>query len=253
MIYVISHDDEKFQAFQDRLGAVLTEIPDIERINITPENNTEEVPKWWMALPDRWALCCAIKTALRMALDRGEDCELYEQDAVFAEDFETRREAFLAALPEDWDMAYFGGQCLALNFYPLKEVEGNDAVLLCKNAHRNHAWVCRHSFIPRLLEWLEGERWPSRHTTDWRIGYLQMKDDVHVYIPKAGWIAGQAGGFSDLDRIERPERWWHFTPEEREAEQKLWMEFDEQKRVEAEKKRFEEWKKKQEEKAAAND
>ena len=78
MIYVISHDDEKFQAFQDRLGAVLTEIPDIERINITPENNTEEVPKWWMALPDRWALCCAIKTALRMALDRGEDCELYE-------------------------------------------------------------------------------------------------------------------------------------------------------------------------------
>ena len=37
------------------------------------------------------------------------------------------------------------------------------------------------------------------------------------------------------------------------AEQKLWMEFDEQKRVEAEKKRFEEWKKKQEEKAAANE
>lgn len=211
MLYVISHIDEKFLAFQERMNAVWAEHPEIDRINITPETNPEEVPKWWMALPDRWALCVAIKTALSKALERGEDCELYEQDAVFAEDFEARREAFLAALPEDWDMAYLGGQCLARNLYPLQEVKGNDEVLLCKNAHRNHAWICKNASIPRLLEWLNGERWPCRHTTDWRIGYLQMQEDFHVYIPRSGWICGQGAGYSSLDKKEYPDRWWQFT------------------------------------------
>ena len=242
--YIISHEDEKFTAVADRLKTALKldgKLP-CYRINITPENCPEEIPSWWTAMPDRWALCCAIREALCLAIENDEDCELYEQDAVFCEDFKEKRLAFLSALPDDWDMAYLGGQLLASNFYPLQEVKENDQVLLCKNAHRNHAWICRRSSIPRLLEWLEGEKWPCKHTTDWRIGYLQMKDDFKVYIPKNGWLAGQGAGLSTLDKVETPERWWHFTEKERAQEIERWREFETARKEAAEKARYEAWK-----------
>lgn len=211
MRFIISIDDEKYQSFLQRAEAAFGEDPGCVRICITPETLETEPPAWFQAHKSRWCLCQAILTALKTARDAGDDCEIFEEDCIFAEGFAEKRERFLAGLPEDWDMAYLGGQCLALQFYPLKTVKDHPEVLLCKNAHRNHAWICRHASIQRLIDWLETGPWPCRHTTDWRIGYLQMKEDFHVYIPRSGWLCGQGAGYSSLDRREYPDRWWQFT------------------------------------------
>lgn len=212
MKFIISHEDEKHQAFLDRFRATGAEGAEtFHRINVVPETVEVPLPSWFGALPDRWALIQAILQALKTALENDQPCEIYEQDCVFVEDYAQRRDQFLNSLPADWDMAYQGGQLLATRFYPLKQVEGNEEVLLAKNVHRNHAWICRNSSIPRLIEWLEEPDWPCSHCADWRIGYLQMKDDFKVYVPAKGWLCGQASGVSTLDKQEYPERWWAFN------------------------------------------
>lgn len=69
-----------------------------------------------------------------------------------------------------------------------------------------------------------------------------MKDDFKVYIPKNGWLAGQGAGLSTLDKVETPERWWHFTEKERAQEVERWREFETARKEAAEKARYEAWK-----------
>lgn len=242
MKFVISIDDVKLAAFSQRAVEAFGEEQAFTRIQITEDNLPTAVPAWFQGAKNRWAVTQALLQALKQAQSAGEDCELYEEDCVFAADFASKRAAVLAGAPSDWDMIYLGGQLLALNFYPLKEIEGNDTVLLCRNAHRNHAWICRKESIPRVTEWLETPGWPCTHTCDWRLGYLHMQEDFHVYIPKTGWICGQGAGMSSLDCQEYPERWWHFTEPEKTQEEENTRVFFQNKEAAAEQKRFEEWK-----------
>ncbi|MDO4585000.1 MAG: hypothetical protein Q4D62_12955 [Planctomycetia bacterium] len=235
MKFVLSIENERFTSFCQRANEAFGEETAFTRINITPENLPVEKPKWWVGADDRWALTQAILTALKQAQEAGEDCEIYEDDCIFAPDFATKRAAMLADVPDNWDMIYFGGQLLARQFYPLQEIDGNETVLLCKNAHRNHAWICRSSSISRLTAWLETPYWPCTQTCDWRIGYLQMQDDFHVYIPKTGWICGQGANHSQLDHVDYPDRWWHFTEPEATEEKALWEAFSIAQKTAAEK------------------
>lgn len=242
MKFVLSIDDSRFAAFNQRAIEAFGEEIAFTRVSITPENLPVPKPGWWVGDVDRWTVTQAILSALKQASEAGEDCEIYEDDCVFASDFADRHAEILASVPDDWSMIYFGGQLLARQFYPLGEVEGNTAVLLCKNVHRNHAWVCRRSAISRLIEWLEAPNWPCTQTSDWRIGYLQMQDDFVTYIPKDGWICGQGANHSHLDHREYPDRWWHFTEPQMSEEKALWNAFDAAQKEAEEQARFEAWK-----------
>lgn len=225
--FVISCDDRRYDKFMKRVPDCL-ERRGFTRVNITPENTELDIPFWWCEPPRRYALLQAILTALKTAYRDGCDCLLMEDDCVFKPDFESRYKTFMDDLPTDedhWDMAFLGGQLLATEFYPVMGVKENPHVLYAKNVHRNHAWVCHWATIPRLVEWLEEENWPCAQTIDSRIGYLQMQDDFRVYIPKAGWMCGQAAGKSSLVDIPFPERWWSFTEPDFTEEKKRWRHF----------------------------
>lgn len=226
MKFIISIDDDRFARFMQRAIEAFGEDPWFTRINLTPDDVT--VPDWWEAAPDRWAVTQAIRVALVTALENGEDCELFEDDCVFCEDFTQRRTDFLSKLPDDWDMAYLGGQLLATELYPPMLID--DKIVLAKNVHRNHAWICRHRSIQRLVDWLDEPQWSNSHTSDWRIGYLQLKPDFHTYIPKEGWLCGQGENHSLLDSRDYPDRWWHYTEPEFSNERKLWDEFSQNKK-----------------------
>ena len=223
MKFIISIDDARYASFMQRAIEAFGEDPGFTRISITPDDLKEPVPDWWQSPPRRWALVQAIRTALQTALDAGEDCEIFEDDCIFVDDFVKKREDFLKVVPDDWDMAYLGGQLLAVEYYPPQLI--NDQVFLAKNVHRNHAWICRNRSIQRLINWLDEPKWFNRHTCDWRIGYLQMRPDFHVYIPKDGWLCGQGENHSQLDGQEYPDRWWPFTVEGVAEELKRWNEF----------------------------
>ena len=242
MKFIIAVNDEKHEAFLTRAKAVFGDNETFTRVGYTPETCPEATPKWWLAGDNRWALLQGIIFALETAQQAGEDCEIFEDDCIFKPDYAERRATFLENLPSDWDMVYFGGQLLARQFYPLREIEGNEHVLLAKNVHRNHNWICRNATIPRLVEWLRAECWSNRHTTDWRIGYLQMEPYFRTYIPKLGWISGQGAGMSQLDQVEYPDRRWHFTEPEITEERKTWETFCTAQKQAEERKRFENWK-----------
>lgn len=218
MRFIISIDDTRREAFLQRAAAAFQEPVTFTHIGFTPDTMPVQVPAWWGTPARRWALVQGILTALKTAREAGEDCELYEDDCIFTDSYLAKRHAFLDALPDDWSMAYQGGQLLARDLYPLEEVEGNPAVLRTKSAHRNHAWLCRHQAIERLVAWLEEPYWTGRHTCDWRIVYLHTKPDFKAYIPRGGWLCGQGANHSQLEGIDYPDRWWHFTEPERTEE-----------------------------------
>lgn len=241
MKFVLSIHDSLFSSFNQRAIEAFGASEFFTRIQITPENLPVPKPSWWIGAEDRWAVTQALLQALKQAQSAGEDCEIYEEDCVFSETFEEVRSALLVNVPADWDMIYLGGQLLALNFYPLQEIEGNETVLLCKNAHRNHAWICRKESVSRVIDWLESPDWPCHQTCDWRLGYLHMQDDFHVYVPKSGWICGQGPGLSSLDHCEYPERWWHFTEPEKTQENERIQAFNASQKEAEERARFEAW------------
>ena len=214
MKFILSIDNERYNRFMTRFQEAFKEPTEITKIGYTPDTLPVPVPRWWQTAPARWALVQGDLFALCTAYEAGEDCELYEDDCVFRKDYLERRNTFLNNLPDDWDMAFQGGQILARNYYPLRAVDGNDHVLRTQSAHRNHAWICRHTFIPTVLDWYNKPLWPGRHTWDWRMVYLHTNPEYHIYIPKAGWLCGQGSGTSSLEGITYPERWWHYTEPE---------------------------------------
>ena len=218
MKFILSIDNERYSGFMDRFQKAFKGPTEITRIGFTPDTIPVPVPRWWMTEPERWALIQGDLYALNTAYAAGEDCELYEDDCIFRDDFLERRTAFLDNLPDDWDMAFQGGQLLALNYYPLLAVPGNDKVLHARAVHRNHAWICRRDSIPKVLDWYSKPRWPGRHTWDWRMVYLHTHKDFKAYIPKDGWLCGQGAGTSSLNGNTYPDRWWHYTRPEAEEE-----------------------------------
>ena len=241
---VASINDEKYSAFLERASAAFGTTIDFERQNVTPETLPEAypLPGWWEAPADRWALTAALMTALDHAAAEGKNLCWFEDDALFVDDFKARFNDFVAALPEDWDMAYLGGQLIAAHLYPLKESAASELIAESKNVHRFHAALFRKECIPRILTWFQEPYWAGPQTCDWRIGYLQMQDDFHTYIPRAGWLCGQKGGVSQLDNIEYPDRWWHFNEPEATEEKARWEAFAAAKKEQEERARFEAWK-----------
>lgn len=228
MKFILSVDDDRYNGFMNRFHEAFEGPTEIQRIGYTPDNLPVPVPKWWGTQPARWALVQGDLFALNTAYDAGEDCELYEDDCIFCKNFLERRNEFLSALPDDWDMAFQGGQLLGLKYYPLLEVPGNDKVLHSRSVHRNHAWICRHDSIPKVLDWYNQPDWFNRHTWDWRMVYLHTHKDFKAYIPKDGWLCGQGAGTSSLNGKTYPDRWWHYTQPEAEEEIKRWAAFNEE-------------------------
>lgn len=170
------------------------------------------VPNFWKNGQGAWGCYRTHVRIIEDALNDGLDrVLLLEDDAVFRPDFTERAIRFLNALPDKWDMIYFGGQ-------HLREAQGgprrlNDNVYEPFNVNRTHAFAVSlqpsEEFGRTLYKWLhQFDDWRPQHHIDHHLGRLIQKRQHRVYCPDR-WMVGQREGKSNINgRQFNNDRFW---------------------------------------------
>ena len=149
-------------------------------------------PEWWKASPNNYAIGVNFKNIIQLELGKEttEPVMILEDDVVFVEDFQSRYEAFLAAVPNDWDMLYLGGNHVGV-FLP---EQVSETVLKCHNIWAPHAVIVKPSAFQKIVDALSDTTpWPCEHRHECRLGELIQTDQLTVYAP-LDQMAGQRGG-----------------------------------------------------------
>lgn len=138
---------------------------------------------------------------------------VFEDDALFCEDFADRAKLFLEHVPDDWDQLYFGGEHM---FHRSAAPSGvNDYVLRCTDVNRTHAYAMRRRMMEAAYSMLcrfpgDGAEVVTRYDfhVDNKLGALHQSGKFNVYAPR-DWLVGQAAGPSDVHNgRQAPAKWW---------------------------------------------
>lgn len=165
-------------------------------------------PSWYTQQAGAWG---CLRTHLQLyedALNDGHSIFIFEDDCVFANDFDARIGAFTAHVPSDWDMVYLGG----LHRSPVQHapVRLNDQVCLGRAITTTYAYGISARFLktlyPLLLE-------AEQHHIDQMLARLMSAHEWRVYCP-VPWLVGMDAGPSDIcGRYYQKPHFWEYTPQ----------------------------------------
>jgi len=131
------------------------------------------------------------------AADKQQTLLVFEDDAVFCNDFSAKATAFISKVPEDWQMLYFGGS----HIMPPEHVRFG--VCRCLGVKKTHAYAVRGDILRSVPPILDHD---SRHID---VVLSRFHHQFLVYAPNR-WLCGQAAGVSDVlsGSHGEPERWF---------------------------------------------
>ncbi|WP_430454890.1 glycosyltransferase family 25 protein [Rhodopirellula europaea] len=159
-------------------------------------------PTHWRAGNGAWGCYRSHCLILEKCLSEGIDSYVvFEDDAGFCDGFANRLDQFVAELPDDWGLAYLGGQHLHSVAHP--PVKISEHVYLPYNVNRTHAFMVRgRSNMVSLYRHLHSRDWKKANHIDHHLGRLIQrryhgiarrnvrKGAVAVYTPDR-WMVGQ--------------------------------------------------------------
>jgi hypothetical protein len=134
---------------------------------------------------------------------------VFEDDAGFIEGFVEAVHNYVRELPEDWGLAYLGGQHLYAGKHPPQKI--SDHVYRPYNINRTHGFMVRGrenmKVLYRHLHWND---WKPRHHIDHHLGRLTQRryetqvqgkkveaESIAVYTPDR-WLVGQLPSKSNI-------------------------------------------------------
>jgi hypothetical protein len=203
---VISLDgsEDRLEAFND---AVLNEYGwTIKRWPGVRFSHGVEMPGWFTMPPNFMGAMAAHMSLWQWALDHNyKSLLVFEDDAKPRPGSDQDLKDFLAAVPDDWDMIYFGGMVVG----GMKVPEGqryrvNDKVGRCTGITATHAYAITNSAMRALMPHATG--WPM-NTFDLKIARAQPLLNLNVYRPFE-WFFGQSAGVSTITGLDCPEEFW---------------------------------------------
>lgn len=195
---------ERLAAFMDRAKAA--GLPFEVEPFAAVDGKIVQHPAWWRQGRGAWGCYRSHLQIIEEALQRGQEKILiFEDDAVFCEDFVARAERYFASLPAGWIQAYLGGQHLRR---PVP-IPGNQAVVSVRNVNRTHAYAIsgRDGLLKIYRHLMDTKDWRDRHHIDHHYGRLHGANSAGFYAPSQ-WLCGQCDGASDVSCKPVPERWW---------------------------------------------
>lgn len=168
-------------------------------------------PEWWNPGKGAWGCYRSHLQIIEHCLNQNISSVLiFEDDAIFCDDFSTKARQFLQALPGDWQMVYLGGQHLYVNRQPPKKI--NDYVCKPYNVNRTHAFGLRGEGLKIVYRHITAVNWLSGQHIDHHLGRLHMNGGIKVYTPTS-WLVGQRQGVSDIaGRNFEADRFWDAFP-----------------------------------------
>lgn len=196
-----------------------------------PASIRQQAPIRWPAvdgskltLPKSWTAGRPMFGAYKSHLNLLEHCILqdvasflvFEDDCVFRPDFDEKCLQFVRALPDDWGMAYLGGQLL--NTFESSTEKVNDHVFRLGHVNRMHAVAVHSRAYGPLYRHLNDLPFAENEAFDIHIGRLVASKEINVYGP-GQWLCGQREGTSTITANHNGEQYW-CDPEQ------VWKAFD---------------------------
>jgi hypothetical protein len=130
---------------------------------------------------------------------------VFEDDAIFCDDFDSRMMAYWHALPSDWGQAYIGGQHLQP-----PTPTSSPLVMIASNVNRTHGFFLHAQQYGRIYKHLtDYVDWAKRNGihVDHRLGQAHTNKLWPTYSP-ATWLVGQDAGESNINGRNCPLRFW---------------------------------------------
>jgi GR25 family glycosyltransferase involved in LPS biosynthesis len=189
----------------DRLGDWMKQLPnpwpfpEPERY-VAIDGKRIPTPPQWKNGNGAWGCYRSHLNILERCLMEGiESYVVFEDDAGFADDFLEGFEKYIAELPEDWGLAYLGGQHLKTAAHPPAKV--SEHVYRPYNVNRTHAFMVRGAEAMRILyRHLTWSGWQqNNHHIDHHLGRLVQRE----------YVARVEGQSIDKERLPTytPDRW----------------------------------------------
>jgi GR25 family glycosyltransferase involved in LPS biosynthesis len=149
-------------------------FPDVERFAAI-DGRRLSTPEQWRAGNGAWGCYRSHLLILEKCLLEGIDSYVvFEDDAGFVADFVEHLEAYVRELPEDWGLAYLGGQHLYAAKHPPKKI--SDRVYRPYNVNRTHAFMVRgRATMKALYRHLNWNDWHLKHHIDHHLGRLTQR------------------------------------------------------------------------------
>lgn len=169
-------------------------------------------PSWWKSGKGAWG---CFRSHLRIIEDainsQQQSVLIFEDDALPCDDFARKAEDFFGNLPDDWEMAFLGGQHWKVEERP--PVRINDYVSRGWNIQRTHAYAINgRAALLKIYRHLTRADWSSKaddpHHVDKQFGQLHVSGDIRAYCPNV-FLVGQREGISNIGPREAEERWWN--------------------------------------------
>jgi len=162
-------------------------------------------PSWWNQGGGAWGCYKSHMNIIEQELNndpKEENILIFEDDAIFCENFVFKMQSFLSMVPKDADQIYLGGQ-------HLKPPTDQGSIYLANNINRTHGYIVTKRGLLTLYRWLnETKDWPNKCHIDHHYGRAHRDKKIIAYTPKE-WLIGQrADNQSDVSWKPVIERWW---------------------------------------------
>lgn len=214
--FVLNLKDSK-----ERLDAFYEGFPNsLERPKVWIAKPPEECtpPDWWHGSPEFWSHTENFCDVLEFIKKKKKPVFFFEDDCIFAEDFDAKFEQFMKEVPQDYDLLNLCTLHMCTGMYTPTQVSDN--VLRAKLGFNTNAMIITPKGAAKMLKQLQKPNWVCKHICEQQLGYLYSDPDFVCYAPIQNFI-GQRGCYSELCKRYRDERWYNnFLYKDTEG--KLW-------------------------------
>jgi GR25 family glycosyltransferase involved in LPS biosynthesis len=123
----------------------------------------------------------------RAVIEKYKDCQslfIFEDDAELHLNFEQLWDAFIANLPDDWQMVYLG--CNKIDWQPIAK-----GIARLSAGIATHAYGAKQSVFDSMID-------ASKRAEPIDLSYMQLQVSVPTYVAVPSMV-GQVPGFSDIE------------------------------------------------------
>ena len=159
-------------------------------------------PPFWSAGNGAWGCYRSHLGIIEKCLNNGYgSVRIFEDDAIFCEDFNNKFNTCLDALPSDWDMFYIGGQLMhTKSRIPLQI---NDHICRVYNVNRTHGYCISQSGMEKVYKFLHMTPFQEGFHIDHQLGIFHESHLNKIYAPHE-WLVGQHGSSSSVSGRTEP-------------------------------------------------
>ena len=142
---------------------------------------------------------------------------VFEDDAVFSDDWLERMHNIMEEVGDDWDMLYLGGQHLHMPRVKPYRMPFNKEVINARNINRTHAFAINKKFLRKYQQhimyapdYIDAK---SNFHIDHQLGILHQHQNYKILAAQP-WINGQGAGLSWTCGRKTGENWWKINEQQ---------------------------------------